>query len=147
MCSSDLETFCLQSHAVAREAACALNADKLIYLTSQAGLHDNAGNLISEIDLSLYDPAGIASHPDTAGLLEDCGYACRNGVTRCHILSFESDGAMLEELFTRDGCGTQVVGHSYEQIRTATMDDVPGILKLIAPLEQSGALEIGRAHV
>jgi amino-acid N-acetyltransferase len=47
---------------------------------------------------------------------------------------------LLEELFTRDGCGTQVIGNSYEQIRTASIEDVPGILKLIAPLEESGAL-------
>lgn len=134
------ETFYLAPHAVARESACALHADKLIYLTSQPGLLDAAGSLISEVDLSLMDRAGIASDEETQGLLDDCGYACRHGVARCHILSFDADGALLEELFTRDGCGTQVVGHSYEQIRTAGMDDVPGILKLIEPLEASGVL-------
>ena len=61
-------------------------------------------------------------------------------VSRCHIISHEADGALLEELFTRDGYGTQIIGHSYEQVRAATIDDVPGILKLIEPLEDSGVL-------
>ena len=76
----------------------------------------------------------------TEKLLNHCDQACRQGVARCHIISFATDGALLEELFTRDGCGTQVIGNSYEQIRTASIEDVPGILKLIAPLEESGAL-------
>ena len=48
--------------------------------------------------------------------------------------------ALLEELFTRDGSGTQIARVSYEQIRSATPEDVPGIIQLIVPLEEQGIL-------
>ena len=47
---------------------------------------------------------------------------------------------MLQELFTRDGAGTLVAQDHYEQLRSAHIDDVGGILELIEPLEASGAL-------
>ena len=48
--------------------------------------------------------------------------------------------ALLEELFTRDGSGTQIIQKSYEQLREASPNDVAGILELISPLEQEGLL-------
>ena len=134
------ETFHLDVDIVAREVACALTADKLIFMTEQAGLKDIIGNLISEIDLSDTRTGDVSLEPLPEKLLDHCDQACRKGVARCHIISFATDGALLEELFTRDGCGTQIIGNSYEQIRTASIEDVPGILKLIAPLEESGGL-------
>ena len=47
---------------------------------------------------------------------------------------------MLEELYTRDGAGTQIIRESYEQIRPANPGDVPGIIELISPLEEQGVL-------
>lgn len=134
------EIFLLDPLTSARETACSLSADKLIFLSSVPGLSNAEGNLISEIDLSDTSRAELAADSPGIALLEHCNSACNRGVARCHIISYGTDGAMLEELFTRDGCGTQVIGHSYEQIRPASLDDVPGILKLIEPLEASGAL-------
>lgn len=62
--------------------------------------------------------------------------ACRSGVRRCHLISYQEDGALLQELFSRDGIGTQIVMESAEQIRRATINDIGGILELIRPLEQ-----------
>jgi amino-acid N-acetyltransferase len=67
--------------------------------------------------------------------------ACQKGVNRCHLLGYAEDGALLEELFTRDGSGTQVSQSSYEQIRKAQPQDVGGIIELIRPLEIEGALK------
>ncbi len=36
--------------------------------------------------------------------------ACRSGVRRCHLISYQENGALLQELFSRDGIGTQIVG-------------------------------------
>jgi len=55
-------------------------------------------------------------------------------------LSYQYDGALLEELYTRDGAGTQIIRESYEQIRPANPADVPGIIELISPLEEQGVL-------
>jgi amino-acid N-acetyltransferase len=61
-------------------------------------------------------------------------------VRRAHIISYAEDGALLEELFTRDGSGTLVSGDNYEQIRQARVEDIGGILELIQPLEEQGVL-------
>lgn len=66
--------------------------------------------------------------------------ACRSGVRRCHLISYQEDGSLLQELFSRDGIGTQIVMESAEQIRRATINDIGGILELIRPLEQQGIL-------
>lgn len=66
--------------------------------------------------------------------------ACRSGVRRCHLISYQENGALLQELFSRDGIGTQIVMESAEQIRRATINDIGGILELISPLEQQGIL-------
>ena len=136
------EMFNLDAMALARDVACSLKSDKLVYFTNSPGVYDETGSLISEIDLSEKDGVTIARKSDegVAKALKFCDHACRNDVARCHIISYEIDGAILEELYTRDGCGTQIIGHSYEQIRGACPDDVAGILKLIEPLEETGIL-------
>ena len=134
------ETFSLEASSVAREAACALGADKLICFSAEPGVRDENGAVINEIELSARERLTPPADPEVRALLAHCDHACRQGVSRCHIISFSQDGALLEELFTRDGCGTQVTGHSYERIRKADTEDVPGILRLIAPLEAAGVL-------
>ena len=64
----------------------------------------------------------------------------RRGVARIHLVSRRDANALLQELFTRDGAGTLVAADAPIELRTATIDDVPGVLDLIAPLEESGAL-------
>src|SRR5690606_19680182 len=75
-----------------------------------------------------------------AALLKAACDACVKGVRRAHIISYAEDGALLEELFTRDGSGTLVSGDNYEQIRQARVEDIGGILELIQPLEEQGVL-------
>ena len=67
-------------------------------------------------------------------------HAASNGVARAHLLDASEDGALLKELFTRDGCGTMVTRETYETLRGARIDDVGGILELLEPLEQNGVL-------
>ncbi len=66
--------------------------------------------------------------------------ACLAGVARCHIISYEDDCALLQELFTHDGSGTLVANDEIRTGREANIDDVGGILELIEPLEQQGVL-------
>ncbi len=134
------ETFNLDAAALAKDIACTLKSDKLIYMTETDGLLDQSGKTINEIDLSVFDEANVKLDATTSRLLDHSTDACAQGVARCHVISHDIDGAILEELFTRDGCGTQIIGHSYEQVREATSEDVPGILKLIEPLEDAGVL-------
>ncbi|MGE0049801.1 MAG: amino-acid N-acetyltransferase, partial [Acidithiobacillus sp.] len=66
--------------------------------------------------------------------------ACRASVERVHIIPRKEDGALLRELFTRDGLGTMISRDPFEHLRPATRNDIPGIMSLIRPLEQSGVL-------
>ncbi|MFP6805922.1 MAG: amino-acid N-acetyltransferase [Pseudomonadales bacterium] len=131
------EVFNLNSAILASDVALAISADKLVYFDAQQGIMDADGAVISEIQTSSFDES---LEPRNQELLSLSRKACLQGVSRCHILSYLDDGALLEELFTRDGAGTQIIKVSYEQVRKATAEDVPGIIELIEPLEASGVL-------
>ena len=52
-------------------------------------------------------------------------------VKRCHVVSYENDGALLGELFTPDGTGLQVSDDDYLSIRKAATADIDTILELM----------------
>ncbi len=131
------EIFNLDSTMLATDIAIALGADKLIYFDKQPGLIDRDGQVISELQTGDIDNVSLEGD---SNLLSYCRSACLQGINRCHIVSHADDGALLKELFTRDGAGTQITRVSYEQIRMATPDDVAGIIELIEPLEAAGVL-------
>ena len=142
-CSPTGELFNLNSEEVASTVAIALKADKIIFLGEETGVHAHDGELIREItpeEAGQLLARGVVKHPATDRKLTAACHAASNGVPRAHLLSFREDGALLRELFTRDGCGTLVTRESYEKLRNAWIDDVGGILELISPLEESGIL-------
>lgn len=65
--------------------------------------------------------------------------ALGNGVKRAHLIS-PVDGALLQELYTRDGSGTLISRDLYDGIRRAQVEDVNGIYDLITPLVLEGNL-------
>jgi len=137
------EIFNLSAEDVAAAAAIALQADKLLVLTEGPELCDTAGQPIRQLNL---DEAGqlLAEHPalpeEAARLLRLALRAGQTGVRRVHLLSRRVDSALLLELFTRDGVGALIAADTYEGLRTATIDDVGGLLELIQPLEDDGTL-------
>lgn len=135
------ETFILDGNALAQQAAIAIGASKLIYYVDAPGVLDGAGSLVSELQANQVDDRdGPFTASPFSHLLAFTAEACRRGVSRCHLISESEDGALLVELFTRDGTGTQVVLQSYESLRDATVDDVAAILALIEPLQLEGVL-------
>jgi amino-acid N-acetyltransferase len=137
------EVFNLGAADVARSAAIALRADKLIFMLEEEGLTDGAGSLISNV-LSGEVGALLGARPDLpedlAQSLRAGADACIQGVHRVHLISRHTGGALLRELFTRDGIGTLITAEPFEELRPARIDDVAGILELLRPLEESGAL-------
>lgn len=135
------EVFNLSLEDIATQIAITLQADKLIVFSERGGLLDMDGSLIHSCEVS-----GIkfllqhCSDPDTAQLLRAITISGEKGVSRCHCISYLDDGALLQELFTRDGAGTLISRDHYEQLRRATINDVGGILELIEPLENEGVL-------
>ncbi len=127
---------------VATSTATALQADKLIFLTETAGALDAKGRLISELTVKQAgELLAAGSLPEDVQIYLPCAIkACAGGVKRVHLISRHVDGALLIELFTHHGIGTMVVPESPERIRAATLDDVPGVLQILEPLEQLGVL-------
>jgi len=137
------EIFNLHAEDVATETAIALNADKLIFVMENNQVTDNDGNLLQQLDLPQAE-AWLKNHngdnKETQIHLNNAAQACRGGVRRVHLLSRQVDGALLQELYTRDGIGTLVTAETYEGLRHAVIDDIGGIMELISPLEEKGVL-------
>ncbi|EZQ19670.1 amino-acid N-acetyltransferase [Pseudomonas sp. G11-1] len=135
------EVFNLACEDVATSAASALEADKLILFGPDTGIFDAEGRLLRELKPSRAQSLLAALGNSLPGsLLTAACKACNAGLRRSHIISYAEDGAMLTELFTRDGGGTLVTQEPFEKIRTATIEDVAGLLELLHPLEEAGVL-------
>ncbi|MGB5441615.1 MAG: amino-acid N-acetyltransferase [Gammaproteobacteria bacterium] len=137
------EVFNLSAGEIATAAAAGLQADKLVIMAEDGALRDARRQLISQ--LTLDEGAKLLASKrrlpaDTRQHLEHAIQACRDGVRRVHILDRNINGALLLELFTRDGLGTLVTADIYEGLRPANIDDAGGILELIKPLEDEGLL-------
>jgi amino-acid N-acetyltransferase len=133
------EVFNLNALDLSVNLACDVNASKLILMMDSPGLVDNTGSVIRELSIgqarnfSSIDPAGTR-------FLESAIRACQFGVRRVHLIDGGLNGALLEELFTRDGSGTLLSNAPSGRMRHATIDDVGGVLALIEPLERDGLL-------
>lgn len=123
------EMFNLSAEAIATAVAVALKADKLIFI----------GSTNRDLPRELTVPQA-RQNPDAHPSIEAAVKACEEGVQRVHLLDRDHDGALLQELFSRDGAGTLLTATSFETTRQATIDDVAGILELLQPLEADGTL-------
>lgn len=140
------ESFNLTSEEIATQLAIKLKAEKMIGFCSSQGVTNDDGDIVSKLFPNEAQARVEAQeekgdyNSGTVRFLRGAVKACRSGVRRCHLISYQEDGALLQELFSRDGIGTQIVMESAEQIRRATINDIGGILELIRPLEQQGIL-------
>ena len=143
------EAFNLTMEDVATSTAIALQADKLVFVGEVPGIRENPDDPDSAIDTELALAEArrmLASHGEPTGptdptfYLRHCVQACEGGVERSHILPFNTDGALLLEVFTHDGVGTMVVDEKLESLREANSDDVGGVIQIIEPLERDGTL-------
>jgi amino-acid N-acetyltransferase len=138
------EIFNLTVEEVATQVAVRLQADKLIFLTDADGVRNGRRQLITDLSTkeaeALLAAKGSKLSQDVRLYLPAAVRACDNGVRRAHLISRHTDGALPLELFTRDGVGTMVSATALAHLRSATIDDVGGILSVIEPLEEQGVL-------
>ena len=134
------EAFNLSYQEVAAKTAIEINAEKLILVTDVKGILQDK-NLIRSLSVPEAKSLQVISKDSSQNkLLGTACFACSEGVNRVHLVSCAEDGALLTELFTRDGSGTLVMQDHSEVIRPAAIDDVGGILDLITPLEEQQIL-------
>ncbi len=140
--STSGQAFNLAADELAAETALALAADKLImfdacgYVKDQEG-RDRPDLVPAELE-ALLD--ATPREPYVANQLRAMLRACRAGVPRCHLVSYAEDGALLQELFTAQGHGTELSEQRGSLIRRARIEDVAGIVEVIRPLEEAGIL-------
>ena len=138
------EIFNLTVEEVATQVAVRLAAAKLVFLVEPDGVRNGRRQLLTELSTrdaeALLAAKGQRLHQDVRLYLPAAVRACDNGVKRAHLISRKLDGALLLELFTRDGVGTMVAATALAHLRSATIDDVGGILAIIGPLEEEGVL-------
>ena len=106
------ETYNINADIVAGEIASALGAEKLVLLTDVEGILDEKGRLIHSINA---EQAGELIEDGTidGGMypkVKCCLKALRGGVGKTHIIDGRLDHAVLLEIFTDRGIGTEVVG-------------------------------------
>jgi amino-acid N-acetyltransferase len=137
------EVFNLSAESLAVSVAIDLCADKLILFTEAEmpiGAPDNPIRQLTTVEArDLVSQAKNLSDA-TRRHLDQAIQACESEVHRSHLIDRRTDGAIFQELFTRDGIGTLISATPFEVMRTATLRDVAGILELITPLETSGVL-------
>ncbi len=128
------EIFNLSASEIATAVASKLKADKLIFISE---INDTLPRELTVLEAEHF-PDHDKQNPTR--VLSAAIQACKSGVERVHLLDRSLDGALLQELFSRDGAGTLISAASFETTRQATIDDVGGILELIQPLEEKGVL-------
>lgn len=137
------EVFNLSAEQVATEVAIALQAEKLILMLEQNLIHPSSQHSMSQLttqEAERFLTDFPALPHSIARTLQAAIYGCKAGVERCHLLPRKQNGALLLELFSRDGVGTLISSTPYEELRAATLHDIGGILELITPLERQGKL-------
>ena len=104
------ESYNINADLVAGKVADILNAEKLVVLTNTPGVLDKNGNLLTGLTAKKIDAlfADGTIHggmlPKIASMLD----AVRNGVNSCHIIDGRVPHALLLEILTADGVGTQI---------------------------------------
>jgi amino-acid N-acetyltransferase len=162
-CDGEGHTYRLNSDAVAVEVARALDAVKLIYLTTEPGVRqggelvrqlsvEEAETLLAAVRRQASTQARSASEgaaskdassltPGMVSKLEHAVRAARApGVPRIHIIDGRVEEGLLAEVFSNEGVGTLVHANEYQAIRRARKKDARALLALLGPGMESEEL-------
>jgi acetylglutamate kinase len=107
----DGETYNINADLVAGKVAQALQAEKLILLTDVEGIKDKDGQLVSTVtsDEALEMIANGVVSQGMIPKVECCVDALKGGVGKTHVIDGRVRHAVLLEIFTKEGVGTEVV--------------------------------------
>ncbi len=105
------QTLNINADYVAGEIAAALNAEKLILLTDVEGIKDKKNNLLSSLGMKKIKTLTL-NNTISGGMLpkvQACQTALNGGVRKTHIVDGRVPHALLLEIFTEEGIGTEIV--------------------------------------
>jgi len=104
------ESYNINADVVAGKVAAALHAEKLILLTDVSGVKSKNGDLLSSIALADVETL-IDNGTVTGGMIPKvtcCTDALSAGVKKAHIIDGRIEHAILLEIFTNVGIGTEI---------------------------------------
>jgi amino-acid N-acetyltransferase len=129
----DGRTFRVNSDGVAMEVAEALKAAKLIYVTNRNGFTKNGKRQpdFRRRGGGILQKAQGRDSRKLVSKFEHSIRACRNGVSRVHVIDGRIDEALLTEIFSNEGVGTMIYANEYQAVRRALKKDVRAIRNLI----------------
>ncbi|MBR5866719.1 MAG: amino-acid N-acetyltransferase [Spirochaetaceae bacterium] len=154
----------ISSVQLATEIAQLVKADKLFFLLPDAEISSKDFSLPSSLSLSTEERIPALNLEEAESLLElnsvnntdstsfydsknkilnliKLGIkACKNGVSRVHILNSHIDGTIPCEIFSDFGSGTMIYESNYGGIRDMNTDDIPSVLNLIRPFVEQEIL-------
>jgi len=108
---SEGETYNINADLVAGHIAASLKANKLILLTDKEGVLDRENNLISTLKID--EIRGLISDGTIKGgmlpKINCCIDAISGGAEKAHIIDGRKKHALLLEIFTKGGIGTEII--------------------------------------
>lgn len=107
----DGQAFNINADLVASAIAGELKAAKLILLTDVAGVQDKGGTLLRSLKQDELE-ANINNETISGGMIPKvrcCADALNRGVQKTHIVDGRVEHAILLEIFTREGIGTEII--------------------------------------
>lgn len=111
----DGQTYNINADTAAGEIAAALQAEKLMLLTDVPGVTDAGGTLCSTLTPAAAEEM-IAAGAISGGMIPKvrcCCAAMDKGVRKAHIVDGRVEHAVLLEIFTDVGIGTQIVKNEF----------------------------------
>ncbi|MDA8431265.1 MAG: acetylglutamate kinase [Geobacteraceae bacterium] len=105
------ESYNINADLVAGRVAAALNAEKLILLTDTPGVLDSRKKLLPSIAVADMHRL-IEEEAITGGMIPKvvcCAEALKEGVKKAHIIDGRMEHAVLLEIFTDIGIGTEII--------------------------------------
>ena len=138
----------ISSVSLAEQIAVSLNADKLFFVMMNAEINSKNFNIPQNIGLSdeseipamnleelntFLEQNSNSENKKILSILKIASNACKNGVSRAHIINGSLDGAMPCEIFSDLGSGTMIYSSNYGKIRFMNQQDIPAVLSVMHP--------------
>jgi amino-acid N-acetyltransferase len=145
----------LSSNDLAFTISVKLGAAKLFFVTEYVGIKSEGFKIPDEAYISDFGTISQMTMAQAGQFLDmnaEEGFdaerdlvsyayrACKQGVRRVHIVDGTVEGMLLKEIFSNRGFGTMVYANMHENIRPMAAADIPGVLSLMQPQVDDGAL-------
>jgi amino-acid N-acetyltransferase len=145
----------LSSNELAFTIATELKAAKLFFINETGGIrakgfalpkgvYVSSDGSVSQLTLQeaerFLEKNGDSGSRQDIELVSLAYRACKNGVSRVHIINGQMEGMILKEIFSNRGLGTMIYANQHENIRPMNHADVPEVLQLMKPYIARGTL-------